>query len=531
MIMRSHGDALRDAPGLMTGRNRKRRETQRAIDIKAKRAKGIPKDYPWSFLDRKEPPVKYADEDGEWERSRAISRQRELLRCAPSRHGPLAEGTSDIVHDAARSHARAVADGLNVSAVTLGSYDAAIRSYESWVLFQLKDTDPEHVRIKAIDDALWGPEAETADLGKVDRVPASIHAVLTYLYVMGSEDSEYAAESSAYSGQKYKSRGVAFTSLSRIITALKKMDIRLCGRTELEDERISDFLLHSGRGYVPRQVPAFDPVVEFPILFEALFSPTWKGEKNRANTGLQRQELWTIIILSQAIGARLCLFSRFCPLISQVEIPPEAIDKDGLPRYFMLTLTKWKHNPGQRTQKLIIQRNDIDPRFCPVLALVHWLRVLYAEGIEDGPLFPALDNNHAAFVREKDDDGKEHLCTLTESCVYGWVTSLFEYVGGGLKNCTFHSFRRVFVKWAARCGGQQADIMAGGRWLYSSQKFMEYWGDGQVGLQETVNMKKKNPRWVDPVYKWWVWKPITTEAATGRGGAMPREVGARLRRN
>ena len=153
------------------------------------------------------------------------------------------------------------------------------------MLFQLKDTDPERVRLKAINDALWGPEAEAADLEKVARVPASVHAVLTYLYVMGGEDCEYTTESSAYSDRKYKSRGVAFTSLSRIVTAQKKMDIRLCGRTELDDERISDFLLKSGRGYVPRQAPAFDPVVEYPRLYEA-FKPSWEGVKNKANAGL-----------------------------------------------------------------------------------------------------------------------------------------------------------------------------------------------------------------------------------------------------
>ena len=38
--------------------------------------------------------------------------------------------------------------------------------------------------------------------------------------------------------------------------------------------------------------------------------------------------------------------------------------------------------------------------------------------------------------------------------------------------------------------------------MHASRKFMEYWGDGQVGVSETLNMKKRNPRWVDPVYKW-----------------------------
>ena len=509
----------------------KKRTTRLALDIQARRAKGIPKKCPWSFLDRKEPAVKYTDEDGEWERSIPISRQRMLLRCSPSRHAPLAEGTSDIVREAAREHAALVADGAGVSKRTQQDYDRQCRSYESWVLYQLKDTDPERVRIKAIDDALWGAGAATADLRNVVKSPASVHAVLTYLYVMTGKDCEYTTESSAHSGQTYKSRGVMYSSVSQFITAQKSVDRRLFGRTDLEDERITDFMSKCSRGYVPRQAPAFDPVVEYPRLYEALFAPSWEGAKNSTNSGLQRQELWTLIILAQAIGARLCLFSRFCPLISQVEIPPEAIDLDGLPRYFKLTLNKWKHNPGQRTQQLIIQRNTIDPRFCPVLALVTWPRILKADGIEDGPLFPALDNDHDAFVRVEGEDGKSHLCTLTESCLYGWVTALFEYVGGGLKDCTFHSIRRVFVKWGARCGGQQADIMVGGRWLHASKKFMEYWGDGQVGVAETLNMKKRDPRWVDPVYKWWVWKPITTEAASGRGGAMPRDVSARLRRN
>ena len=57
----SDGDALRDAPGRMTAKKRKGRETQRSLDAQARRAKGIPKEYPWAFLDRKEPALRYMD--------------------------------------------------------------------------------------------------------------------------------------------------------------------------------------------------------------------------------------------------------------------------------------------------------------------------------------------------------------------------------------------------------------------------------------------------------------------------------------
>ena len=67
------------------------------------------------------------------------------------------------------------------------------------------------------------------------------------------------------------------------------------------------------------------------------------------------------------------------------------MDLDGLPRYFKLTLNKWRHNPGLRTQHRIIQRATINPCFCSVLALVTWLRVRKAEGIYDGPQFPAME--------------------------------------------------------------------------------------------------------------------------------------------
>ena len=52
-----------------------------------------------------------------------------------------------------------------------------------------------------------------------------------------------------------------------------------------------------------------------------------------------------------------------------------------------------------------------------------------------------------------------------------------------------------------------------GRWKTSSERFAQYWGDGQTSLEELEIMRTNNPNFVDPIYAVWRWRPIAFEAS------------------
>ena len=58
----------------------------------------------------------------------------------------------------------------------------------------------------------------------------------------------------------------------------------------------------------------------------------------------------------------------------------------------------------------MVHRNEANTKFFPVVAMLFWLKTLKANGIEDGPLIPALNNAHDDFLRSE-VDGEMHLST------------------------------------------------------------------------------------------------------------------------
>ena len=114
-----------------------------------------------------------------------------------------------------------------------------------------------------------------------------------------------------------------------------------------------------------------------------------------------------------------------------------------------------------------------------------------------------------------------HLERMSANTFNTWTRRLFEYAGGELAECTHHSIRRSCVKWAARCGGSEHDIKRAGRWKTSSERFAQYWGDGQTCLEDLTIMRTNNPNFVDPIYAVWRWQPIAFEpTGASRGGPV-----------
>jgi hypothetical protein len=154
-----------------------------------------------------------------------------------------------------------------------------------------------------------------------------------------------------------------------------------------------------------------------------------------------------------------------------------------------------------KQQTLHLVRNMMHPEYCPVLQMMLWLKILAEHGIHCGPLFPFIDNGHTNFAQPL-----EYIKTEQWE---KWVAALFVYVGGELHECTSHSIRRSSVKWAARCGAAQHDILQGGRWVHNSDAFQLYIRDGVLKSKELL--AHLGAGGVDPIFKFWVWVPTVFE--------------------
>jgi len=486
----------------------------------AKRATGIPREPPWSKCNRTEK-ERGKDEDGEWTRDVYISRACALLKAGVSASaraaasGAAASGGSATVLASLEQSARDIAEGGDVGPSTAAEYDKKARQYESWCLYALPDNHPEHERVQAMEDALVKIEDPDVvfNVNTLDLKPADPNAVLTFLDVM-NDVKERTCESSRFQGEVYKGRNTGFTIASQTVTALQRYDRHVAGHSKMDCLAVKNKLKKIASGYEPESVASFDVATGLPLLKKALYEATWEDYPNPFNTGIQRDMVWTMLHLSLAIGARASLLTDFCPMIDQLDFPgKDERCTDGKPMFFKLKLYRWKHNPGRRQQELIVRRNFANPEFCPVLTMLHWLDTLKANGIENGPLFPALNKAHDDFLREE-IDGVMHLQRMTAQTFGKWTRDAFVYAGGELAECTHHSIRRAFVKWGARCGGKENDIKVAGRWKTTSERFRQYWGEGQTTLASTLTMRSVNPNYVDPIYAVWVWEPLAQEATS-----------------
>jgi hypothetical protein len=88
------------------------------------------------------------------------------------------------------------------------------------------------------------------------------------------------------------------------------------------------------------------------------------------------------------------------------------VDEFDIPKYYTLMLDRWKGNPNRKLkQTLLIPRNYINPRYCPVVAMTLWLKFLndVAPDHKNGPLFPALRDDHNEFILDEGDTCRSFL--------------------------------------------------------------------------------------------------------------------------
>ena len=237
--------------------------------------------------------------------------------------------------------------------------------------------------------------------------------------------------------------------------------------------------------------PSFNFVQEMPRLFAACWSMIgWQNDK--------KIQCWTMFLIAMSIFARASDLTIYCPLIEDMELPPERLwDCDGYPQWIELGLRDWKwrstHNKGKR-YGLRLHRNYVDARFCPVTWLLFWLS---HKKLTKGPIFQKPNGKY-----------------MTETMWTGMTDRLFLatslYDPETKEGCTNHSIRRTGVQWAGRCWLNPIDAKNTGRWK-TMQEMGKYFGQGSVDKEKAMEGAMH-----DPILSMWVWKPNTVASFDGR---------------
>ncbi|XP_048589425.1 uncharacterized protein LOC125556683 isoform X2 [Nematostella vectensis] len=129
------------------------------------------------------------------------------------------------------------------------------------------------------------------------------------------------------------------------------------------------------------------------------------------------------------------------------------VNSGQIPSRIQIKLPWSKADKHAKGVNLSLWANPLNPKLCPVMALISWL--LFS-GITKGYIFPriAKDNRRALPSKRSVASYRTIFSKMTKA--------LFE------KPYTTHSIRRSAARWAARCGADDSTIKRAGRWKSSS---------------------------------------------------------------
>ena len=116
----------------------------------------------------------------------------------------------------------------------------------------------------------------------------------------------------------------------------------------------------------------------------------------------------------------------------------------GYPKFITINLKSWKGHLNTNYKFQLI-RNYLDQRFCPVVHLTYFLALA---DIQNGPLFLAISSNG----KEVNEGKKFSYASL--NTMYSRIFKECQVVGGQP-----YTIRKSAVKWAARCGAREFEIM------------------------------------------------------------------------
>ena len=79
--------------------------------------------------------------------------------------------------------------------------------------------------------------------------------------------------------------------------------------------------------------------------------------------------------------------------------------------------------------------------------------------------------------------------------------------------CTPHSIRRSAAQWAGRCGADINDVRNCGRWK-TMEMVIRYMAQGALQREQYQNDEDGDGQ--DPIFRMFVFKPVTESAASGQ---------------
>ena len=465
--------------------------SRRAKKAEERASAGVSRAYPWNATF----PARRRDRDGNRVFSSKQARLLDEIGGAASSAIFTEDAATPLEIEARRIVKTRICDNKSR---TQHDYDQRIRSFENFCLRALPDDHEENQRLRRIDQALLAND-------KNFRLTETIspNAWIQYVTALTSPVSKTYKFAD---GTDYRGRDVGWKVVEGTWSALKWVDEKITGNpTRLRVEGIQAAMEDMRKRYVPESASAFDVAEALPRVHDAIFASEFEGRPNPFNTGIQRAEVHAMLYAMLSTCARRSLFTQHSPRMDQVTFS-EQVDTHGVPLFYTIDLERWKGNAdGRKKQRLLIKRNKASAKYCPVVAMAMWFKVLHDLGVKNGPLFPALDDSHNRFRR--DEDG--NLLRMTASTWSAWWRNLASYVGGTLAGTSTHSLRRSVVKWAARCGGNESDVVEGGRWESLGGCFQAYWRDGS---QRRIECETGGAP--DPVLRVWKWEPRVIYAGT-----------------
>lgn len=220
------------------------------------------------------------------------------------------------------------------------------------------------------------------------------------------------------------------------------------------------------------QAPAFDMHKDMMKAFDGMTAAKW--------TSYDKLRYWSLLLVQICCMGRTSCMTEYAPTLEDISLPAaaEMWDTDGLPKYINVGWRDWKSRKKSSKNKLyniMLWRNHLDPRFCPVTWLMCWIKY---SGLKSGKVWGAMCSD---------------LWTRKLAMFYGFM---------GKPECTPHSIRRTAAQWAARCGDMGWGPRNAGRW--------RNWGTVMIYIAQGSAQARNYPEGKDPILTTWFFKPVTS---------------------
>jgi len=359
-------------------------------------------------------------------------------------------------------------------------------------------------------------------------VRPAVTDVVSYLDHITLSSDEYVT---AISGEKVYGRGLGFASLRRARAAIWKY-IKMGGGdvSLLLDDRIEVIITAAERASSSKGATSF-PMTQLPMMFDTIFNSrhiTWPF--------LLSVQIWAIFLFMIALMRRPSNVCKYCASMEHFRLPdnPQHWTKTGFPRRLLIGFQHSKTN--HELQYYALHYNPICAMFCPVFFLLLWLNMSGIIFEKQGPLFRPLwgkkgsyyvptadrkrriDNSNATYddiweaeVWDENEQGYVYKCvhwpetTLKDHMHIVWDVTAAEKRITPLHLATPMSFRKMSVKWAARCLGVESQIKKNAGHSKHSTSFYEYIEAGCQERNEALGAGEDGEE--DPVLSIWCWKP------------------------